>query len=590
MAWNILASINSDQVTKNASYKHNVRTGATITVNIGNTIGRAGTWNWYITPDGSLQSESGYFYNGKTFSQTVSIAPSYNFYTNAPTYYLDNNTISGVFSYGAKATPNVYSSFSGGYVNPNNDLDIRFSVGYIDNIDVQYSVTSGVLYIKNTNSSTYTNYSFTGNKVTVPSSFFTTGNEYEAYADITLDDNTVKRVNINNISTIDSIPTVNGISPNNVIVYGDTSFEWQYINANGNNQTAFDLQISEDSETWQTIANHVLSSSTTYNYNISTVGDLYWRVRAYNLDNNYSEWSTPLFFINNLPPNPPEITNITGNGRITVNWNSTNQTAFELEILDENNNLSFSSGIVAGANNSYFVNEYLSAGAYTIRLRVQNVYGKFSEWSTKEYSVSALSIDPPSFNIIDGDVGVFILIDSNTDYQYYYLKRNGVLIAKIDGLQYIDIYANGYMEYELIGITGNDYAISAFKNYEYITNYSKLIDPINNKIYDIRYRIGSPLGVSANYEIDYSDNRYLGAPTSIINVSSFKARRYTINFHYRGKNIEEILGKTLLFIDTYGNRDWVVCTGIAKGEHRLGNEVSLNLNSTIYDEAINYDL
>ena len=377
--------------------------------------------------------------------------------------------------------------------------------------------------------------------------------------------------------------------PNNSVVYGDVEFQWNYINQSGSYQTAFDLQISSDLETWSTIADHVLSNNTIFMYNLETAGELYWRVRGYNLDDQSSEWSNPLYFINNIAPEAPIITNITGNSRLTIFWSVLNQTAFEIELIDGEGNISFSSGVIASTNDNYLINYYLSSQTYTIRLRIQNIFGKFSEWTSKEYTVVSPLINPPEFSVINDINGTIISINQNDDYQYYYLKRNGILIAKIEGLQYNDLFANGLMEYELIGINDDDYALSTIVLYDYKVSFTRLIDPYTRRIYDIHFRVGNQIGISINYEVDYSDNRYLGAPTSVINVSNFKARRYNVNFYLKD-NVDEILGKTFLFCDIYGNRDWVVCTGVAKNERRLGNEVSMNLNSVLYDEAIDYDI
>lgn len=492
-----------------------------------------------------------------------------------------------VINYSAKASFSPTSDFLGGFVDYRKPLVIKYSANATENTIGQYTIKSGTFHYKRTTDSTYSNIAFTGDTLTIPANTFANGQTYDIYTTVIADDDSTGDTTLKTLLTVDTLPTVYLVNPKNNIVYGDINFKWEYSNETGTEQYAFDLQLSDDGVNFTTIFNHVITSNTNIDYYIDTAGYKYWRVRGYNQNNNYGEWSDVAMFINNLPPSPPEITNIDGGGRITVNWSATDQVAYEVEVYDNFDKLFYDSGIVATTNKLHLVNEYLPNGSYIVKVRIQNRFGKASEWATASY-IQSMSVKTPEFELLPQKDGVFINITPDYTFDHYYLQRNGVTIAKITDNTYLDKFANGQITYTLIGVDSSDNFGISSQSIKYLVDYTRLVD-LEGNIYDIHYRLGNPIGINLTAEADFSDNRYLGAETSDIDTSNFVARRYSVFFHYK-EDFLKILGKKMLYADIYGNRDYIVCVGFSKAENRLGNEINAQFNSTIYNEAIEYDL
>ena len=263
----------------------------------------------------------------------------------------------------------VTPSIAGGYMPATVPVTITLTPAYIATMITQYAVTSGVFYYKKTSELSYSSISFSGNSVIIPANTLEEEETYDYYFTAVSDDGTTTTSSSYTVSTGDMVGTVSAISPSNVVTYGRPTFTWLYENSLGNLPTAFDLQISTDMATWSDIANHEVSSETAYTADVAIGGSLYWRVRSYNNSDVASDWSNILSFSNVLPPSAPTITGVSGTGRITVSWNSSNQIAYQVLIGDHD------SGWIYSPNKSYFLNEYLPDGEYEISVRVTNNIG-----------------------------------------------------------------------------------------------------------------------------------------------------------------------------------------------------------------------
>ena len=64
--------------------------------------------------------------------------------------------------YGAKAVPDISSSFKGGYMRPDLAKTITFTSNKVNNIYEQYTISSGVFYYKLSSAGAYSSISFSG--------------------------------------------------------------------------------------------------------------------------------------------------------------------------------------------------------------------------------------------------------------------------------------------------------------------------------------------------------------------------------------------------------------------------------------------
>ena len=503
---------------------------------------------------------------------------------------LNDPTLTILYS-GTKATPVAASSVTGGFINPADSKEIQFSTEYISNIDEQYTVKSGTFYYKESDALSYTSIAFTGDTVTIPANTLAFSKTYDAYAELVLDDDSTCTYTFSAITTTDGTPAVSPVSPSNVVVYGETRFKWEYNNEYGTNQYAYDVQLStDDGANWTTILNHVVSSeSETEVYSGISAGKILWRVRAYNNSDEPSAWSTPLSFICNIPPNPPVITEVIPGGRITVKWTANGQTAYRLMIKKTTGETVYDSGDVYTIVTQCFANYYLPDGSYMIFVRITNAIGKESDFASISYT-QAQEITAPivqadyteSTNVVD------ISIQNESLYEKYYLIRNGEVVAEFTQPTYMDHFAAGVTNYELIAVNASDKFGMATFSVDATSDKIRLIRKDFSIINaSIRWNALSETTEATNTR--YEAIEYLGASVPEHAFSKMRTKRIQFAFEDKDGIACDLLGEVLFYSGTHGIGCWAVPVSVSRSDNWLGDETVLGLEMTNGKEAIQYD-
>lgn len=487
-------------------------------------------------------------------------------------------------TYTTVAAPALVLLPSSGYIQHNSAQMFKLSESAADTTLLPFTAVSGVLYYKETSATTYNQIAFTGDSVTLPANTLSGNKTYTMYADYVTADGQNATTGTREYTTADGTGTTTGQTPNNSIEYGNVTFTWTYRNSTGTAQYAYDLDLSDDGETYTTVLSHVVTSATTATYNVSTAGGKYWRVRGYNQNDVAGSYSTPLYFVNNIPPSPPVITNITGAGRLTVTWAADNQSAYEVEVYNGDTRV-YDSTVVYTADTTHLINEYLPNGTYTIKVKTINIYGHTSDYAMTVYTVSnvgSLSVSGTYEN------GTATLSYPDGNYAKYYIQRDGVTIAKTTEKTYTDMYMNGTATYTVIAVNSDDsYAIGT-ATVSGTVPFTRFVD-LDGNVYDISKRWQQRIGVQVSNEAEYDTALYLGAKRPAHTFGTGRIRRYAIAFTYEG-DYTVFMGKVLRYMDIYGNADYVVVPNINEVEARYGNELTASLEVTDYNEGITYDL
>lgn len=471
-----------------------------------------------------------------------------------------------------------------GYINPKQANNFTVTAEQFAPIIMNYTAQSAVLHWKLSTGSAYSDITSTTNVVTLPADTWTTGQSYDVYVTATADDGTVADSAVYTFSTVDAIPTVTPISPINTITYGEVTFRWSYSVSTGANQYAFDIQTSSDGQTWDTLADHVVSTDTSYTVNYPHSGTVYWQVRGYNQDNVASEWSDAVTFVNNIPPEPPVITSVTASGRPAVTWSASDQIAYQVQILNGDEVVE-DSGAVYSAQKQYQTQDYLPDGLYTVRVRIYNVYGKMSEWAETTFTQSS-SLTPPAFTLTGSTDGILVHITTDPTFSIYYIKRNGVTIGQTTDGMFIDRYSNGTNTYTVIGVTSDGMSAQSTQEFTHIVKSNILVNT-DGQVFYVNHRMGSPVGVSKQVNATYDQANYIGASLPEHHFAKLIEGRFTVTFKDY-VNTENLLGQTMFYADMYGNGAWVAVVSIGRTENRYGNETSAELQLTTYDEEISY--
>ena len=247
--------------------------------------------------------------------------------------------------------------------------------------------TSAVFEWRVKNASTSKTISVSGatTACTVPANTFPSGT-LEWRVKVTANSGTTTTSAWQEITTTDVTPTAKPVSPSGIVIDATivNRFSWKHIISTGTPQSKADLQWSADGTTWNTLAT-VTGENQYYDVpaNKFTSGTKYWRVRTYNTDGTPSNWSDKAEFIAINAPSAPSIVIQSTGPRPRITWQTSEQEAYQLTLSS-----GYASGTVYGTEKAWRSPVYLADGRYTIRVRVQNKYGMWSEWSAAALPVS----------------------------------------------------------------------------------------------------------------------------------------------------------------------------------------------------------
>lgn len=262
------------------------------------------------------------------------------------------------------------------------------------------------------------------------------------------------------ISTVEAAPSAKTVSPSGIVI-DDTivnRFSWQHIISTGTAQTKADLQWSADGTAWNTLA-AVTGENQYYDVPANTFasGTKYWRVRTYNTDGTASEWSAAAEFIAINAPSAPSIVIQSTGPRPRITWQTSEQEAYELTLSN-----GYASGTVYGADKSWRSPVYLSDGSYTVRVRVQNQYGLWSDWGSAALPVSHTEGEAITLTAAGSHVAA---LDWQTagSYDFYIVERDGAAIARTTQTSHIDHTSIGSVTYQVRGCyaDSDSYGISS---------------------------------------------------------------------------------------------------------------------------------
>ena len=301
--------------------------------------------------------------------------------------------------------------------------------------------------VKNANTSSTINVSGSTTACTVPANTFQSGT-IEWRVKVTANSGTTTTSAWQEITTTDVTPTAKPVSPSGIVIDATivNRFSWQHIISTGTPQSKADLQSSTDGTTWNTLAT-VTGENQYYDVpaNTFTSGTKYWRVRTYNTDGTASAWSEKAEFIAINAPSAPSIVIQSTGPRPRITWQTSEQEAYQLTLSS-----GYASGTVYGTEKAWRSPVYLADGSYTVRVRVQNKYGMWSEWSAAALPISHTEGEAITLSATAGHEAALTWQTAGS-YDFYLVERDGVAIARTVQKQYIDHTSIGSVTYRVRG-------------------------------------------------------------------------------------------------------------------------------------------
>ena len=277
------------------------------------------------------------------------------------------------------------------------------------------------------------------------------------------------------VSTTEATPSCKAISPAGIVIDATIAnrFSWQHIISTGTPQSKADLQWSADGTTWNTLAT-VTGENQYYDVpaNKFTSGTKYWRVRTYNTDGTASAWSEKAEFIAINAPSAPSIVIQSTGPRPRITWQTTEQEAYQLTLSS-----GYASGTVYGTEKAWRSPVYLADGSYTVRVRVQNKYGMWSEWSAAALPISHTEGEAITMTATAGNEAALTWQTAGS-YDFYLVERDGVAIARTVQKQYIDHTSIGSVTYRVRGCydESDNYGVSNSDTAEILPETNMICD------------------------------------------------------------------------------------------------------------------
>ena len=283
--------------------------------------------------------------------------------------------------------------------------------------------------------------------LTVPSGTFT-ADEIQWQVASNIEGGFSATSNWRTLSTIEAIPSAKVLSPQSTVVDGatDTLFQWAHLIETNTAQTKADLQKSTDGSTWETLAT-VTGAETQWLCPAGTLTTAvkYWRVRTYNTDNVAGEWSDAAQIVVIAAPTAPSIQIKSTGPRPSISWQTSEQETYQVELDGV-----LSGGTHYGTEKTWTSPAYLADGSHTVRVRVQNQYGMWSDWGAAALPVTntpgaSITLTVQASSVAD------LSWQTSGSYDFYLVYRNGKPIAKLTQTQYTDELSSGSTTYQVRG-------------------------------------------------------------------------------------------------------------------------------------------
>jgi hypothetical protein len=402
------------------------------------------------------------------------------------------------------------------------------------------------------------------------------------------------------------------LAPNGVTVdRGSTQrLSWKHNDPNPNDpQSKFVLYWRlQGSSTWNEITQVTINEFYEFPPNVFPRGTIEWRVRTYDQIGLVSPYSDTATFYAGDKPSKPTITSPSGTVSVanpTVQWSSSGQTGFILNVKNANGDVVYS--VQRNNTNKAETISYslVNQQKYTIDLKIKNVDGLYSDAAILNISVSYTPPAIPDIETVKGDSFIQIKITdpSPTGTQPVVLHHE---IFKEINHSFVKIATDVQSEYKDYNISSNEsvrYFVRTqgdngtfadtdrFMEFIYFTGvWLHIVDDAENTIRHFKY---DGNGRSSKWNLENITHQFKGRSRPVIEVGEMQV--YSVDFSLLLRNkedtqaLEKIVysGETVCYRDGKGRKVFGVFVDVPfNDEIRGGSSTSLSLLFLDYKEGI----
>lgn len=337
---------------------------------------------------------------------------------------------------------------------------------------------------------------------------------------------------------------------------GNITLKWDFITNTTEEQASAEIRYKAGTNSWRTAT---VGSQTQYKLSsiTSTFNDaIYWQVRVKNQYDQWSEWSDiEQFQVIGIPP-IPSITSVSNQNKPLIKWQSVNQEAFTLSILQDGKSIYESDIIVGSAIKEHRIDKWLNNGKYTIALKIYTKYGVESPTATYTLDIKPdIKITNPTIRTFDIRYGIMIRSSSDNGEVY----RDGVYIGSLKNGEYRDYTGtNGKNSIYYVRAT-EDYSFIDSDNAQGITNLlgkSTLATMDNPEDFVLlEYNLDADPKRNLSLEIESKEIALNNRKYNFTEYGIKEKETLTVNYLVDNiKKLKKLLQerKTLIYRDSYG--------------------------------------
>lgn len=373
------------------------------------------------------------------------------------------------------------------------------------------------------------------------------------------------------------------------------TFRWKFNSESQVTQSSFELKWKRRTDASYTTLS---TGGTDLKYlapaNAFPTGEIDWSITSVDILGSVTPTAYGSFTVVGKP-SAPNITSVKNDALTTITWNSTDQSARELQILKD--------GVVVISENAsspgteYSPKLFLKNGSYEFRIRIMNKYGYWSDWTSYIFAISAMEPSKPTISHYVDKGNVVLEVSNGTGRVFLYRVEDEAetLISELDESTYIDrtmkfnssvkyfarSYSNGVVDSDIVSV------------YVSIDGFALSLDGEMLRFHLSEDQFLS-LGESLSTEkiLTYYDGRELPVMESSEHIShnidrkSFVAKRDFSLFR------KILLSKApILYRDSEGNKMFCTINGQSSEYKQIlgGMIVSLSLTEVYNDEGVTID-
>lgn len=282
-----------------------------------------------------------------------------------------------------------------GYINPRNAQTFKWSFEAAGSDAVCYAdfaQASAVFYWRQGTSGAWTAVNASGStaQVTIPANTFPTGQTIQYYVAGTDTEGTSSQTDVYTLSTAAGTASASCVAPINTVEDGSSpiTFRWNLSSTDGQQPSRIrsswrKASDPDDDQYWHNLFDTTtISNSYTAEAGTFPAGGIRWNIRVWNIDGTEGNRDFAEF-ICVAAPDPVEGLSATQVPRTTISWQSDGQEAYEISIDGEVVQRAFGADVY-----SWQVKKPLEDGDHVISVRIQGVYGFWSQPSTITISVA----------------------------------------------------------------------------------------------------------------------------------------------------------------------------------------------------------